>query len=361
MKGNFLDVPTDCPQRDERLGWTGDIAAFAPHRRVPVRRRRLPRRTGFVDLPLEQRARPDGIVPVRRARRPEVRRTPGVPPTLDAHRDLGRCGGLGAVSAVAGVRRPQTGSPRTTRRWRCTWRRSQPCCPATGLWDAGFQLGDWLDPDAPPDEPASAKADPGVVATASCYRSAAFAAETARLLGRDAERDEFARPGQHDHGRRSARTTSTTTAPSRRDCATVYALAICSACSTTTNSSAAGDRLAELVARAGLPHQPPGSPAPRSSPGRCRRPATSTTPTGCCCETRCPSWLYPVTMGATTIWERWDSMLPDGTINPGEMTSLQPLRPRRRRRLAAPHRRRPRAARARLPGGCSWRPVPAAA
>jgi alpha-L-rhamnosidase len=27
-------------------------------------------------------------------------------------------------------------------------------------------------------------------------------------------------------------------------------------------------------------------------------------------------------MGATTIWERWDSMLPDGTINPGEMTSF---------------------------------------
>jgi len=35
-----------------------------------------------------------------------------------------------------------------------------------------------------------------------------------------------------------------------------------------------------------------------------------------------PSWLYPVTMGATTIWERWDSMLPDGTINPGEMTAF---------------------------------------
>lgn len=36
----------------------------------------------------------------------------------------------------------------------------------------------------------------------------------------------------------------------------------------------------------------------------------------------CPSWLYPVKMGATTVWERWDSMLPDGTINPGEMTSF---------------------------------------
>lgn len=39
-------------------------------------------------------------------------------------------------------------------------------------------------------------------------------------------------------------------------------------------------------------------------------------------EKKCPSWLYPVTMGATTVWERWDSMLPDGSINPGEMTSF---------------------------------------
>ena len=30
MRGNFLDVPTDCPQRDERLGWTGDIQVFSP-------------------------------------------------------------------------------------------------------------------------------------------------------------------------------------------------------------------------------------------------------------------------------------------------------------------------------------------
>jgi alpha-L-rhamnosidase len=39
-------------------------------------------------------------------------------------------------------------------------------------------------------------------------------------------------------------------------------------------------------------------------------------------RTECPSWLYPVTMGATTIWERWDSLLEDGSINPGEMTSF---------------------------------------
>jgi len=39
-------------------------------------------------------------------------------------------------------------------------------------------------------------------------------------------------------------------------------------------------------------------------------------------ETESPSWLYAVTQGATTIWERWDSLLPDGTVNPGSMTSF---------------------------------------
>lgn len=39
-------------------------------------------------------------------------------------------------------------------------------------------------------------------------------------------------------------------------------------------------------------------------------------------QTSVPSWLYQVLMNGTTIWERWDSMLPNGTINPGEMTSF---------------------------------------
>jgi alpha-L-rhamnosidase len=39
-------------------------------------------------------------------------------------------------------------------------------------------------------------------------------------------------------------------------------------------------------------------------------------------QKECPSWLYQVGMGATTIWERWDAMLPDGSVNPGEMTSF---------------------------------------
>jgi alpha-L-rhamnosidase len=35
-----------------------------------------------------------------------------------------------------------------------------------------------------------------------------------------------------------------------------------------------------------------------------------------------PSWLYAVLMGGTTTWERWDSLLPDGTVYPGDITSF---------------------------------------
>src|SRR5699024_10516844 len=61
----------------------------------------------------------------------------------------------------------------------------------TGLWDTGFQFGDWLDPDASPHDPADAKADKGVVATACLYRSASFAAEAAAELGHSADEQRW--------------------------------------------------------------------------------------------------------------------------------------------------------------------------
>ena len=61
LRGNFLDVPTDCPQRDERLGWTGDLAVFAPSAAFLYDVREF-LRDWLVDLALEQRAQ-DGLVP----------------------------------------------------------------------------------------------------------------------------------------------------------------------------------------------------------------------------------------------------------------------------------------------------------
>ena len=70
-------------------------------------------------------------------------------------------------------------------------RRIESRLSPTGLWDQGFQFGDWLDPTAPPDEPVLSKADNGVVATACLYRDAHILRDAARLLGRHGDAEHF--------------------------------------------------------------------------------------------------------------------------------------------------------------------------
>jgi alpha-L-rhamnosidase len=199
-------------------------------------------------------------------------------------------------------------------------RRAASLTSDTGLWDAGFQFGDWLDPTAPPDQPFRAKADSGVVATACLYRSARTVAEAAALLGSTADSEEFAALAERT---RTAFVKHYVSDDGRvhSDAVTVYALAICFELLDEPVRALAGDRLAELVAGNGH-HIATGF---AGTPYVCDALAT----TGhlddayrLLLQRECPSWLYPVTMGATTVWERWDSMLPDGTINPGEMTSF---------------------------------------
>ncbi len=199
-------------------------------------------------------------------------------------------------------------------------RRVESLLSPAGLWDAGLQLGDWLDPQAPPGEPFKAKADSHVVATACFYRTARTVADTAELLGRadDAEHFRLAagrvRAAFNEYYVEENGTV-------RSDCATVYALAIAFGLLDGDMEARAGDRLSALVRANGY----------RISTGFAGTPyvTDALTQTGhlddayrLLLERGCPSWLYSVTMGATTIWERWDAMLPDGTINPGQMTSF---------------------------------------
>jgi alpha-L-rhamnosidase len=317
MRGNFVDVPTDCPQRDERLGWTGDIAAFAPTAAF------LYDVDAFLsdwltDLALEQ-AHHDGIIPyvVPDVLKFQERRPDGFPEVEST-----------AIWSDAGVWVPWTlyqayGDEQVLHHqfesMAAHVRRVRSLLSPNGLWQTGFQFGDWLDPDAPPENPAAAKADTGVVATACAFRSAMIVAETAKILGREADHAEFAdlaaslRAAFNGHYVTGGRVFS--------DCTTVYALAIVFGLLEAADETLAGDRLAELCAQASY----------RISTGFAGTPfiTDALTKTGhtdqaykLLLEQECPSWLYPVTMGATTVWERWDSMLPDGTINPGEMTSF---------------------------------------
>ena len=105
------------------------------------------------------------------------------------------------------------------------------------------------------------------------------------------------------------------------DAVTVYALAVAFGLLDAGPQELAGARLAELVREGGHHIQTGFAGTPFVT--------DALTITGhlddayaLLLQRECPSWLYPVTMGATTVWERWDSTLPDGSINPGEMTSF---------------------------------------
>ena len=316
LKGNFLDVPTDCPQRDERLGWTGDIAAFAPTATY------LYDVSGFLDdwladVDVEQQ-HADGLVPFV---------VPDVLKYVDAPSDFPAPESTAIWSDAAvwvpwALWRAYADREALARHYPAMTahaRRVETLLSETDLWDTGFQFGDWLDPQAPPDDPIKAKADNGVVATACYHRTLRQVAAAAEVLGNADDAGYFSaladrvRSAFRKHYVADGRITS--------DCATVYALAIEFDLLEGQDRQDAGDRLAQLAEENGW----------RVSTGFAGTPfvtgALSSTghldaAYNLLLERGCPSWLYPVTMGATTVWERWDSMLPDGTINPGEMTSF---------------------------------------
>jgi alpha-L-rhamnosidase len=310
MRGNFLDIPTDCPQRDERLGWTGDIQVFSPTACF------LYDTAGFLqswlqDLAAEQRQ--FGVVPFVVPNALGDRANPPAAAWGDAACVVPwvlyqRYGDVGILEAQFD----------SMRAW------VDQLAEVTGerrLWDKGFQFGDWLDPAAPPDNPAAARADAAVVATAYFAHSAGLLAQAAEVLGRAEEAERYGALAQEA---RQAFADEYVTPHGRviSDAPTVYAQAICFALLPDEEQRRnAGRRLATLARGSGY------------------RISTGFVGTPLICDALCsvgeydaafrlltqrenPSWLYPVTMGATTIWERWDSMLPDGSVNPGEMTSF---------------------------------------
>jgi len=316
MQGNFLSVPTDCPQRDERLGWTGDIAAFAPTASYLFDTRAF-LGDWLRDVWLEQQ-HADGVIPfvVPDVLKYSPAEDFGVPDATAIWSDAGVWVPWTLYQAYGDTAVLEEQFDSMT----AHLRRIRDHLSPQGLWDTVFQFGDWLDPDAPPEDAAKAKADPGVVATVCAFRSATLVAEAGALLpGREAEATEAREMAASLQA--AFREHYVTDGRIRSDCTTVYALAIVFGILSDEDTRAAGDRLAELAAESGY----------RISTGFAGTPfiTDALTQTGhlddayrLLLQTECPSWLYPVTMGATTVWERWDSMLPDGTINPGEMTSF---------------------------------------
>jgi len=310
MRGNFLDVPTDCPQRDERLGWTGDLEVFSPTASF------LYDASGFLqswlrDLAVEQRK--------------SGGRVPHVVPNIIGKNSAGAAAWADAATVVPWVLYQHFGDAQILAdqfESMCAWVDHIKSVASAGvLWDKGFQFGDWLDPTAPSDKPGQARTDKAIVASAYFVHSAELVAKAAEVLGASAAQQKYQQIA--DQARSAfARQYITPAGRLMNDAETAYALALVfDLLSTPEQRQRAGDRLAELVLESGYHIRTGFVGTPLICDALCST-GHDTVAYKLLLQQENPSWLYPVTMGATTIWERWDSMLPDGTINPGEMTSF---------------------------------------
>jgi alpha-L-rhamnosidase len=315
MRGNFVDVPTDCPQRDERLGWTGDLQVFAPTASFLYDTAGM-LRSWLADLAVDQREA-GGIVPLWV---PNAEITQGGFPPLQVEAGWGDAAVVvpwvlyqryGDMQALA----DQWGSMTA---WVAAFERRAGA--NLDFPDGGFMLGDWLDAAAPDDQPWKARVPWQLVATACLARSAQIMADVAGVLGRNAERDSYTRLAE----RVAERFRAEYVTPSGRlayPAQTAFALALEFDLLTADQRRHAAPLLAHQVDADDY----------RIGTGFLGTPVICDALTAAgqldtayalLMQRGCPSWLYPVTMGATTIWERWNSMLPDGSINPGQMTSF---------------------------------------
>jgi alpha-L-rhamnosidase len=303
QRGNFVSIPTDCPQRDERLGWTGDAQAFAATASTLFDSHAF-WASWLRDLDLDQ----DDVLGV-----PSV--VPDV--VLEGEPRFGRAGWADAATIVPWAVYESTGDPDILRRQLPSMRRWVDSLAARrgddGLLPDEFQFGDWLDPDAPSDQPWLAKADSRFLANAFFAHSARLLGDAAIVLGEaglaresTALADAVARV-TWDRWREHALTTQT-------GCAVALELQVAPEDERPEVARVLGRLVREGDGRVatGFLGTPLVLPALASADlfdeaylMLLRRSA--------------PSWLYQVAQGATTVWERWDAILPDGSIHPGRM------------------------------------------
>lgn len=305
QRDNFVSVPSDCPQRDERLGWTGDAQAFAPTACTLFDSQAF-WASWLRDLALDQH---------------DQLGVPSVVPdvVLSGEPRYGRAGWADAATIVPWAVYEAYGDPDILRgqfgsmtRWVDSLvARRQP----DGLLGPSMQFGDWLDPDAPAHKPWQAKTDPLYLANAFFAHSARLVADAAAVLG-----EPLLDSAYRALADRVAAATWTRWADHAVTTQTGCAVALRFRVVPEPERAEVAAALARLVRDA----------RGRVATGFLGTPLVlpALADAGFVDEAylmllrrEVPSWLYQVDQGATTVWERWDAILPDGSIHPGTMTT----------------------------------------
>ncbi len=305
QRGNFVDVPTDCPQRDERLGWTGDAQVFI--NTALFNYQGAPFFTKWLrDLMADQGE--DGSVP-------SVIPSIGNIPISSAWGD--------AVTIIPWALYQQYGDKRILEDQYESMKAWVEYIKAQGdepfLWNTGFHFGDWLGLDAHEDSYDGATPK-DLIATAYFAHSTRIVRDTASVLNHREDYEMYSELHrrivnmfQEEYVTPRGKLTA--------DTQTAHALAIAFELVEGETRARIAQRLNQLIQDkddhlttgfVGTPHLCFALSAEGYTDIAYRL----------LMQTSYPSWLYPVIKGATTIWEHWDGIKEDGSFWSRDMNSF---------------------------------------
>lgn len=307
QRGNFLDVPTDCPQRDERLGWTGDAQAFF---RTAAYNRNV---NSFFSKWLKDLA----------ADQLDNGSVPFVVPNVLGPNASGSAGWADVSTIIPwesyllyGDRDLLETQYPSMKAW-VEFIRSRS---TDDLWNTGFHFGDWLFYRPHDDNDGrSAVTDKYLIAQSFYAYSTELLLKAARVLGKSEDIQAYTKLLE-DVKAAYRREYLTATGRLVSGTQTAYVLALQFDMLPEGLRQQAADRLVENIESYGY-HLTTGFLGTPYLAHVLSRYGHDDIAYRLLMQQSYPSWLYPVTMGATTIWERWDGIRPDGSFQVPSMNS----------------------------------------
>ena len=308
QKGNFLDVPTDCPQRDERLGWTGDAQVFSRTASFNMNVNNFFAKW-LKDVAADQLE--NGSVPF-------------VIPNVLGPDAAGSTGWADVCTIIPWNMYLAYGDKKILEQQYSSmkkWVEYMKSKSNNDLWNTGFHFGDWLfyrpfdDNDG-----RSAVTDKYLIAQCFYAQSTQLLINAAKVLGKS---DDAAIYSELLQKIKEAFLKEYATANGRlvSNTQTAYVLALNFDMLPESQRGEAAQRLADNVRSYGN-HLTTGF---LGTPYLCHvltRFGYDTVAYKLLLQDTYPSWLYPVKMGATTIWERWDGIKPDSSFQTPSMNSF---------------------------------------
>lgn len=299
QKGNFLDVPTDCPQRNERLGWTGDAQVFVRTASLNFDVERFFKKW-LHDLAADQGR--DGCVP-------------HVIPNISD--DMGGSSAWSDAAVICPWEIYRTYGDKAVleeqfdsmKAW-IDWMRERS---ENGRRSGGSHFGDWLGLDSP--EGSYTGATPAdLIATAYYKYSTELFIKAAHALGRDVTKYENIPAEAAAAFRREYMENGRVKNATQTACVLALYFDI------TDDRAATVGQLNELIERAG--HLETGFVGTPYLLHALSDNGYAETAYDLLLRREYPSWLYPISKGATTVWEHWDGIKPDGTMWSTDMNSF---------------------------------------